>query len=740
MKFVVMLSCLFLGSFIVHADDCRGDFEKFFIKKLCLNGGFATKLKEQKNFDLKENWAKLKTNIKSPSYRQHINPYRERNLLFRYGGIEQVRSYNDFDKYIYTGLYYSYKLNKLEAFKEFLKESSDFIRHLWAQHLSKLESFKFVKAFVDQRLVADELIFSFSNKKMLYYLQKKGLKLKGSYSHFQYLPLLSPAAYKEKLEILLEKGLKIDRPFFIEKPQVGIVRREGFITLPYFRNNGQALNLEMGKALIQRQFFDQFKIWLRLSKKKTAPYFEYFLSRCGKFSELQNDFPEVKYDKPLSAKYKSPRQIYKEKICVIESLEMSSLKEVLPQFDLRDEKTQKKICRFLKGREIEEKILSLSFNDANFLYKYLEKFVKNHVYLNSCGFLYKDKQRVDEKLDFKRLSYSNFKKREKDFRKALSLPVGFQGKRREYFTGFLDVDFNSLSFSVSKNFKSYSYLIKHLNSKVVIGLSNEIIYLNKEKNKSVRIKNLTSRLHDVFLDNQYIYASLDKEIAIYDYSGKKVVEFKNPVEKAAHKIGVRDGIIYALDNIVYPIFIFKVNIKNIRSPRISEPVLIMGVNYHLDDHWLDSNGKWVIRSHYAHMGGSGQEIITNEGSQSQPLEQYLNAKGDFWMKRNLPGGKFIAQISDRYDTRDKKRFIIGQLLKGSQQNGAYKTISTFEMKSHRDVSDAGLVGDILILREERGITLFPIDSPQLKVFVYNKNAKQHVRTMAFPSFFDSLEK
>lgn len=65
--------------------------------------------------------------------------------------------------------------------------------------------------------------------------------------------------------------------------------------------------------------------------------------------------------------------------------------------------------------------------------------------------------------------------------------------------------------------------------------------------------------------------------------------------KDAHDIVFYEDVAYLLDNIVFPIFVLKVDISDPQNPEILKRLTIEGINQHLSNQWLDTvNNHWVI--------------------------------------------------------------------------------------------------------------------------------------------------
>ncbi len=114
---------------------------------------------------------------------------------------------------------------------------------------------------------------------------------------------------------------------------------------------------------------------------------------------------------------------------------------------------------------------------------------------------------------------------------------------------------------------------------------------------------------DIRYHDEYYYLSRSSKIEIYDKNFKLISFIKNPVRKAAHNIRIEGDRIYALDNVVMPTFVFVVDVKDKKNPRVIPELTIdiMGVNHHLVDQWFKDD-RWLILASYAHRGGSGITI------------------------------------------------------------------------------------------------------------------------------------
>lgn len=172
------------------------------------------------------------------------------------------------------------------------------------------------------------------------------------------------------------------------------------------------------------------------------------------------------------------------------------------------------------------------------------------------------------------------------------------------------------------------------------GNSNEVLIVSGCKwqrliNENIEIVNDgcadSGYLYDLRKNNDYYFASHNKKIIIYNHKLKKISEIENPIPKAAHIIQVKDNRIYALDNIMEPIFVFVVDISNIKKPKIIPQLTLnwYDINAHLDDQWIYNN-KWHILGSYSHRGGWGKTLKIFDSNSGKIL-----SNGSFSHNNNL---------------------------------------------------------------------------------------------------------
>ena len=85
--------------------------------------------------------------------------------------------------------------------------------------------------------------------------------------------------------------------------------------------------------------------------------------------------------------------------------------------------------------------------------------------------------------------------------------------------------------------------------------------------------------------------------------------FKNFKGKNVHDILLYKDTAYLLDNIMYPVYLYRVDIKNPKELKIISDDSIEDIYAHLDGQWLNpEEEQWAVIQSYSHMGGSGQKV------------------------------------------------------------------------------------------------------------------------------------
>ncbi|MFH1453312.1 MAG: hypothetical protein ABIH00_04955 [Armatimonadota bacterium] len=134
---------------------------------------------------------------------------------------------------------------------------------------------------------------------------------------------------------------------------------------------------------------------------------------------------------------------------------------------------------------------------------------------------------------------------------------------------------------------------------------NEILKFNGE------LTDFTSKsfkkLESLAVNKKGVFVSADASFIAMDKDLKELSRIN--IEKNAHDILIYNDTAYLLDNIIIPMYVLRVDIKDPSKVYILDKTRISGINAHLDAQWLvPESGLWMILESYAHQGGYGQLI------------------------------------------------------------------------------------------------------------------------------------
>ncbi len=80
--------------------------------------------------------------------------------------------------------------------------------------------------------------------------------------------------------------------------------------------------------------------------------------------------------------------------------------------------------------------------------------------------------------------------------------------------------------------------------------------------------------------------------------------------KYAHDFIIHEDVAYLLDNIMFPIYIFKVDVKNPNNIEIMKRIEISGINHHLSTHWINPElDRWMVVQTQSTRGGGWSSVI-----------------------------------------------------------------------------------------------------------------------------------
>ncbi len=135
---------------------------------------------------------------------------------------------------------------------------------------------------------------------------------------------------------------------------------------------------------------------------------------------------------------------------------------------------------------------------------------------------------------------------------------------------------------------------------------NVLIRVNGQLEKSVSRK--FEKISAIAANNNNIFISAENSLIVLD---KDLVELSrvkleiNGYAKDAHDILIYGDSAYLLDNVMLPVFILKVDIKDVKNISIKEKIRIAeDVWPHLDGQWLNPGlNQWIVLQSYS--GGTG---------------------------------------------------------------------------------------------------------------------------------------
>jgi len=153
-----------------------------------------------------------------------------------------------------------------------------------------------------------------------------------------------------------------------------------------------------------------------------------------------------------------------------------------------------------------------------------------------------------------------------------------------------------------------------LEDSVFVTTGDSIIRLNSSLEKEKESK--TGEFGSLAASDKNIFVSANGSFIIIDKDLKRINGFQLDTywggTKNAHDILVHNGTAYLLDNVQFPIWIFRVNIENPKHIKIQK-IEVWGTNQHLDGHWLNPElNQWLIIQSYGvqwKCGITGGQIV-----------------------------------------------------------------------------------------------------------------------------------
>jgi len=160
-----------------------------------------------------------------------------------------------------------------------------------------------------------------------------------------------------------------------------------------------------------------------------------------------------------------------------------------------------------------------------------------------------------------------------------------------------------------------------IDENIYITSNNKVIKLDLNLNE-LKVKELEEEMKvgdDVSLsgafpivgiatDGENIFVTRNKEFIAFD-KDLNILDKIQLREKTAHDILVFNDKAYLLDNVVQPIYLFVVDIKDPKKMKVLDEVEIKGLELHLDNQWLNSDlNQWMVLQSSSYMTGRSQDL------------------------------------------------------------------------------------------------------------------------------------
>lgn len=180
--------------------------------------------------------------------------------------------------------------------------------------------------------------------------------------------------------------------------------------------------------------------------------------------------------------------------------------------------------------------------------------------------------------------------------------------------------------------------------------NNEVARLGVNFDKPVSKR--FGKIDAIVAAGKYVFISADNSFISLDENLNELNRIN--IEKNAHDIVFYNNDAYLLDNIMQPLYILKVDVKNPSKLQIVKREDFSGVNAHLDYQWLNPElNQWVVIQSYAHMGGSGQvaRIYSTNNAKKEFQTQkiysetpaYEGREENTWdMDKNISGSRILG--------------------------------------------------------------------------------------------------
>lgn len=96
-------------------------------------------------------------------------------------------------------------------------------------------------------------------------------------------------------------------------------------------------------------------------------------------------------------------------------------------------------------------------------------------------------------------------------------------------------------------------------------------------------------LATLYTDENHIYAVSQKEFNIFDHSLNKIGSYEKPgmFNKHMEDMIVHNGKAYIVDNIAYPVYLLKYDVKDVNDPELDEVISMTSVYPNLGQQWIE---------------------------------------------------------------------------------------------------------------------------------------------------------
>ncbi len=162
---------------------------------------------------------------------------------------------------------------------------------------------------------------------------------------------------------------------------------------------------------------------------------------------------------------------------------------------------------------------------------------------------------------------------------------------------------NELTRIIDIKIKNASCAVKFKNHYILYS-GTEIFSFNEKGELAAQKK--YSTIGSITADSNSVYLSADGFFICLDEKLNETGKADLGIAKNAHDMMVHEKTAYLLDNLLIPMYIFKIDITETSAPVITDKYLIEGVYSHLFAHCLTADAKgWIIFQSYGHQLGSG---------------------------------------------------------------------------------------------------------------------------------------